>query len=232
MFRALVMMAFLIAIPLVALFGTSLPDVIKAVKEGRWPTLTGMAQAFLSTHTPNPNQDQNRPQNAPDEPAKFKPAGDPLPTGTAAMLAIPANVNTLAPAAPPINAAGPTDPPPMAPRWSAELTPRQTSAVVPAGYEAAIDPAAHAAPVTPPAATTPKAADPFLHTQKRLQELGATYYLLESWGGQQQLYRFYCKMAVGGNPNYTRYFEAIESDPLRAMSQVLGQVESWRAGQM
>ena len=104
--------------------------------------------------------------------------------------------------------------------------------MVPAGYEAAIDPAAHAAPATSPAATTPKAADPFLHTQKRLQQLGATYYLLESWGGQQQLYRFYCKMAVGGNPNYTRYFEAIESDPLRAMSQVLGQVESWRAGRM
>ena len=95
MLRALVMMACLIAIPLVALFGTSLPDVIKAVKEGRWPTLTGMAHALLPTHTPNPNQDQNRPQNALDEPAKFEPAGDPLPTGTAAMLARPANVNTL-----------------------------------------------------------------------------------------------------------------------------------------
>ena len=62
MFRALVMMVFLIAIPLVALFGTSLPDAIKAVKEGRWPTLTGMAQAFLSTHAPNPKP---RPEPAP-----------------------------------------------------------------------------------------------------------------------------------------------------------------------
>ena len=235
MLRALVMMACLIAIPLVALFGTSLPDVVKAVKEGRWPTLTSAVHALLPTHNQNPNQDQSLNQTALDEPAKFEPAGEPLPTGTAAMLAGPANVNAGAPqpALPPVAAAGATDPPPMAPRWTAESTPRQASAVVPAGYEAAADAPAHAAPVSPPAATTPKpAADPFLHTQQRLQQLGATYYLLESWGGQQQLYRFYCKMAVGGNPNYTRYFEAIESDPLRAMSQVLGQVESWRAGKM
>jgi hypothetical protein len=225
------MMVCLIAIPLVALFGTSLPDVVKAVKEGRWPTLTGAVHALLPTH--NPDQDQNRNQNALEEPAKFEPAGEPLPTGPAAMLAGPANINAAAPAAPlPIAAAGASDPPPMAPRWTAESTPRQTPAVVPAGYEAAIGAPAHAAPSALPAATTSKPADPFLRTQQRLQQLGATYYLLESWGGQQQLYRFYCKMAVGGNPNYTRYFEAIESDPLRAMSEVLGQVESWRAGRM
>ena len=71
-------------------------------------------------------------------------------------------------------------------------------------------------------------ADPFTHVQDRLQSLGATYYCLEAWGGQQQLYRFYCKMAVGGNRDYTRYFEAIESSPLRAMKAVLQQVEAWQ----
>ena len=30
----------------------------------------------------------------------------------------------------------------------------------------------------------------------------------------------------------TRYFEAVETDPLRAMSRVLEQVESWHAGKM
>ena len=59
--------------------------------------------------------------------------------------------------------------------------------------------------------------------------MGATYYLLESWGNQRQFYRFYCKMAVGGNPNYTRYFEATQGNALQAMAQVLQQVESWRA---
>ena len=61
--------------------------------------------------------------------------------------------------------------------------------------------------------------------QLRLRELGASYYLLESWGSQRQLYRFSCKMAVGGNTDFTRYFEAADADPLQAMLQVLRQVE-------
>ena len=91
-----------------------------------------------------------------------------------------------------------------------------------------------APPTTAPGALSPAsepaARDRFSVIQDRLRQLGATYYLLESWGSQRQLYRFYCKMAIGGNPNYTRYFEATDSEPLRAMAQVLGQVESWRKG--
>ncbi|MBU4273672.1 MAG: hypothetical protein KKA28_17560 [Planctomycetes bacterium] len=64
--------------------------------------------------------------------------------------------------------------------------------------------------------------------QLRLRELGASYYLLESWGSQRQLYRFSCKMAVGDNADFTRYFEAADADPLQAMLRVLGQVETWR----
>ena len=52
---------------------------------------------------------------------------------------------------------------------------------------------------------------------RAIAQLGATYYLLESWGNDQQLYRFYCKMAVGGSADYTRYFEATDADPLQAM---------------
>jgi hypothetical protein len=72
--------------------------------------------------------------------------------------------------------------------------------------------------------------DPFTYIQDRLRQLGATYYLLESWGNDQLLYRFYCKVCVGGNANYTRYFEATNVDPLQAMGQVLKQVETWRDG--
>jgi hypothetical protein len=61
--------------------------------------------------------------------------------------------------------------------------------------------------------------------------LGAVYYLLEAWGNQEQLYRFYCKMAIGGNTSYTRYFEATDVDPLTAMGKVLREVEAWRAAQ-
>jgi hypothetical protein len=80
-------------------------------------------------------------------------------------------------------------------------------------------------------AARPHAADVgtgFRDIQDRLQELGATYYLLESWGNEQQLYRFYCKVAVAGSADYTHCFEAIHADPLQAMTQVLRQVETWR----
>ncbi len=69
----------------------------------------------------------------------------------------------------------------------------------------------------------------FAAIQDRLRKLGATYYLLESWGSRDYLYRFYCKVAVGGNPDYTHFFEATHSDPLEAMDEVLRQVEAWRA---
>jgi hypothetical protein len=74
------------------------------------------------------------------------------------------------------------------------------------------------------------AADPFHAIQDRLRRLGATYYLLESWGNDQQLYRFYCKMAIGGSSNYTRCFESTNADPLQAMTQVLRQVEEQHSG--
>jgi len=77
---------------------------------------------------------------------------------------------------------------------------------------------------------TPATADQFHAIQERLRQLGATYYLLESWGNQQQMYRFYCKMAVGGSAQYTRCFEATHAEPLQAMVQVLQQVEAWRDG--
>jgi hypothetical protein len=63
---------------------------------------------------------------------------------------------------------------------------------------------------------------------KRLQQLGATYYVLESWGNNELLYRFYCKMAVTENSDYTHCFEATDADPRQAMQSVLRQVESWR----
>lgn len=66
--------------------------------------------------------------------------------------------------------------------------------------------------------------------QLRLRELGATYYLLETWGNGEELYRFSCKMAIEGNTGFVRHFEAVDADPLRAMLLVLRQVETWRDG--
>jgi len=104
----------------------------------------------------------------------------------------------------------------------------------PRGSAVGLQPAPIAAPALPvaPAETASTAVVPSSYSkiQERLQKLGATYYVLESWGNDQQLYRFYCKMAVAGNADYVHCFEATHSDPLQAMQQVLQQVETWRGG--
>jgi hypothetical protein len=73
-----------------------------------------------------------------------------------------------------------------------------------------------------------RAVDQFMYIQQRLRELGANYYLLENWGDQGECYRFHCRVAVAGNADFTRHFECTDRDPLRAMTRVLGDVETWR----
>lgn len=65
---------------------------------------------------------------------------------------------------------------------------------------------------------------------RRLRECGATYYLLEYWGGEKELYRFHCQMAIANNAQNTRHFEATDVDAVKAVARVLEQVEAWRAG--
>jgi hypothetical protein len=96
-----------------------------------------------------------------------------------------------------------------------------------------------AAPLTNPAARNPAGAamstsgasgtdEKFRAAEVRLRELGATHYMLETWGPDNNRYRFVCEMALGGG-GMNRYFWAIEDDPWRAMDSVLRQVEQWRA---
>lgn len=72
------------------------------------------------------------------------------------------------------------------------------------------------------------AANPTIETQlARLRQLGASYYLLETWGGDGRLFRFHSKMSTGPG-RATRHFEATDRDPLSAIQQVVRQVEAWR----
>ncbi len=184
-FRALVMLSCLVAIPLAALFGGSLPDIVNTLLNGRWPQFSTSAPLASAGGTINK-----------------------------APLFEPMRLSDIVPsvAAEPVGRHPAATPPPV---------------VIPAGYEA---PSPVPAPTRelPANVTLIGQVDTFTHIQHRLRELGATYYLLESWGDRRQLYRFYCKMAVGGNPNYTRYFEATDTAPLRAMADVLQQVEAWQ----
>jgi hypothetical protein len=69
----------------------------------------------------------------------------------------------------------------------------------------------------------------FRLAELRLRDLGATYFVLQTWGEDNGRYRFACKMAIGGNPNANRLFQAVDDDPWRAMNNVLHQVEEWRS---
>ncbi|MBA4017594.1 MAG: hypothetical protein C0483_10515 [Pirellula sp.] len=72
----------------------------------------------------------------------------------------------------------------------------------------------------------------FTQIQQRLRALGATHYALETWGTDGQLYRFQCRMAAGHTADYTRQFEATDTDALRSMLTVLEEVEAWKAGRL
>ena len=253
-FRALVMLVCLIAIPAAAIFGNSFPDVLRSLLAGKWPPTAEseaccaseaprfeplpMTQAVMTT-PPQPLFPQGQPAGlAPIPPAGAMPSTCPMPTGVSPVsyeTAVPAVVANEQPDSytPTMAAVWPTD----------SALPGEHDAVRPAdsadrsfspaavggfpGTAAALSNGAlPSGAVRPPARNAADGVDQFTYIQQRLRSLGATYYLLESWGAT---YRFHCRVAVGGNPNYTHHFEETNADPLRAMATVLRQVETWVA---
>jgi hypothetical protein len=75
-------------------------------------------------------------------------------------------------------------------------------------------------------------AEQFSTIQQRLRAMGATHYVLETWGPQGDQYRFQCRMSAGHHPGYTRQFEAIDDDALRVMQTVLEEIDAWKAGRL
>ncbi len=137
-----------------------------------------------------------------------------------------------------VNSTRPLDPPRLP---SQTVSGQRTSAVSPRGSMAI-------APVqtTAQRSSTPPAARPsdrravadladadirLVTIQRRLRELGASYYLLEKWGTEGQLYRFHCRVAIGEGGGANRHFESIDASARTTMQQVLAQVEAWRAAQ-
>lgn len=65
--------------------------------------------------------------------------------------------------------------------------------------------------------------------RSRLEQLGATYMLLEARGQPRRVFHFHCRMPVDEGRVYQRPFDASASDPAVAMEQVVAAVEAWRA---
>jgi hypothetical protein len=248
-FRIFVMLSCLIIVPLAAIFGSAFPDVVKTVLVDRivaWSTGKPVESSGAASQpdefrevTPGPAAmaigDRRENWQAPrwgapesDTASWQTPGGGasgvvPL-GGTApregfnqsASFSVPADSHTVYP---PVHRVPAT----AGDQQRAVGAEQRTLATAPAGSLAA-----HAAPDN---STYPLAqSDRFREMERKLRAAGATYYLLETWGNDGQLYRFHCRMAVGNDPNQTRHFEATDSDALGAMSRVVEQVESWRGG--
>jgi hypothetical protein len=206
-FRALVMLVFIIGIPLVAFNGASLPDQAKKLLEKVRPAIA----SFISTKTSN-----------------TLPEAPPYGVKSQNMLAVP-GPTSIGMSNPPGQLAANNRPnllPPQALGGSSPGFSQPASNIVPADYQAPVELNINNKGYNSAQTDT----NPFMTMQDRMRRLGATYYLLETWGNQRQFFRFYCQMSVGGNSSYTRYFEAINANPLEAMADVLRQVESWRGG--
>ena len=265
LFRGLVMLAFLIGVPALAIFNTNVSDTLRQLAERHLGiTFKGSASGNSFSEAPlyvasGASSSPVGPGTTPPDAATLTPPVISLPepsvtppsTLTQPSVA-PGNVTGASapavspPAIMPQGGAPPAGMIPVSPPAGTSATlggVRTDPAVIPVAFQAPADPRTLAAAVQPAAGIQPAVAGPtalppraaleadgsLRQIQQRLHELGATYVLLESFGNQG-LYRFYCKMAMGGNANYTRYFEATDPDPVRAMTQVLQQVEAWRGG--
>jgi hypothetical protein len=250
-FRALIMLIFLICVPLVAIFGRDLPEVVKGLLDGRLSVqVTEQPKASATTPAaPSPAALQNNPfaETAPyraaQSPAAMTPpAANPLtPTTNSVVPAAgfpTAGPSTAMPAAGFIPPAGVTMPSPTAINVPAAAQgnpadwPSPTAAQVPPDAFPVPQDARPAAPLEPARPNESQSAggtdSRFRQIETRLRELGAANYRLETWGAQNDHYRFECRMAVGGNIGVTQHFEAVEDDPVRSMESVLRQVEDWQ----
>jgi hypothetical protein len=201
--RALVMLVCLVVVPLAAIFGSSLPQAFNSFVEGRGlPSFAGTARAT--------DDARSRGGDAP----RFASAAEPVPH---------------------------EEPAPPARRTDGTGTLWAPGAVTPPMTQTPAEPRAEMARSLPPgpasqsagqtASRDPRTAgEDFQQIEHRLRELGATYYLLETWGNAGQMYRFHCKVSLAANPSQTQNFDATDSDPLRAMRKVQEQVEQYRSG--
>jgi hypothetical protein len=235
-FRAFVMLTCILLIPLAAISGTSFPSVVKAIQNGRWPTLAdfrGPSENSKAGLSEAPRFNASSTVSSP-QPGVSTQA---FPRSSAPTSAVvPANYETPIANSPGQSTSfpqnnGPENRDRTAPsefarsglenRFSTQSERTQGGRATEGANSASSVPQLPASGHSDPDATI-KA----IHT--RLKQLGATYYLLEPCGDRMESFRCFCKVAVGGNPHFTRNFQQIDADPVKAMTMVLQQIEDWQ----
>ena len=64
---------------------------------------------------------------------------------------------------------------------------------------------------------------------RRLEQMGAVVVRLERQRGPAGNYLFRCELPLPQNPRYHRFFQAVDSQPVRAALRVTHEVEAWKA---
>lgn len=243
-FRTLVMLVCLILIPVAAFCGGSFPAVVKAIQSGRWPTLAD----FRGTGGPAPSQATEAPRFVPPavgscQPADSKMLGFPSPVAgfssaphveTTPSSVIAANYNAPITSPPRTDTRLSTDFPQekdlgASPNRRLSAVPPGTDTLLPLDHQLAMGHPDTPACLSGLAGST-SSNNQLKFVLDRLQKLGATYFVLDTYGDEIREFRFFCRMSIGGNPRVTKPFWCSDSDPLKAMTQVLKQVEDWQVG--
>jgi len=263
--RAIVMLACLVSIPLLAVFGRSLPELVMKLYDERpsqettfsrddrpeapefYPgedtsfVASGPKGAAAGVHPAGTSAWGTNPKVVPAH--VTTPSATRLPAGYEVPIVspspgIPDSVTGPARSTTPQHGregsgpVGPAHAVPLSGRFPQVLPGQATRPQAisrqppPAGVGAAASAGSQTGVSSVPA---PSDGGTFVLIQERLRDMGAVYYRLESWGTQQQLFRFQCEMAVEGSRGLTRHFEAVDSHPLLAMHKVLVEAETWVA---
>ncbi|HZZ73098.1 MAG TPA: hypothetical protein VFE24_12660 [Pirellulales bacterium] len=204
--RALFVVGCLVIVPLLAVFGTSLPATLIAAVAGQETAHAGSAPTPATPAKPL----EAAPLAGAVETPKF-PQAAPLVAGSS-------------------QASSAAKLPDQGDNFShPAVTP---SAQDLAGSNLSLHSTPSPAPATRLAAAAPRPMErqQFSGLESRLQQLGAKYYRLETSGLQGELFHFECQCPMKGNPAPPKVFEATDSDPMQAVARVVHQVEDWRAG--
>lgn len=112
---------------------------------------------------------------------------------------------------------------------SSRRVPAQKAAKKTAG-ESPLQATAYSAPATPPRSetTSSQPTDAFARGERRLRELGASHYRLETWGERGELFRCTANVKLPSGRRAMRHFEATAPSPSQAIEQLLAKVEAWR----
>lgn len=253
--RTMVMVTCLVAVPLAAVVGTALPKVLKSALHGetasfasrtdspgvviedepqspavRAPLLAGEVAEASSEAAPDDEPPADHPVPVARITAVRPAAGGPVATVTDVRPSTGGSVAQTAPlwSAPPRTARS-SGGPPTATQSRAPRPLLKTDYTPPPVQPAAIrvDDGADA-----PLASLHRPAGPndsFARSERRLRELGATHYRLETWGARGEFYRCTCNIPMRPRSPAARHFEGIEPAPSEAIDAVIRQVEHWRA---